>query len=241
MSLLTRVAAAWLRRIATAACVLGLLAVAGCAAWRWVPDALNPLEPLDLDAPELGFFTEAKLGSLVGDPEECLGVLAAAPLEFEPIEDRAEGEFCGYFDAVAITRSTFPYSGPVRVTCPLAAALYLWEKAVVEPAALEHLDTTVSQVQHAGTYSCRRVYGRRTGRPSQHATANAIDVVGFRLEDGSTIRVDRHWGARGPRGEFLRAVRDGSCRVFRAVLGPDYNRAHADHFHLDLGRWSTCS
>ena len=31
-----------------------------------------------------------------------------------------------------------------------------------------------------------------------------------------------------------------ACRVFAAVLGPDYNAAHHDHFHLDRGGWGTC-
>ena len=32
---------------------------------------------------------------------------------------------------------------------------------------------------------------------------------------------------------FLREVRDGACDLFATVLSPDYNAAHADHFHLD--------
>ncbi|WP_208534621.1 extensin family protein, partial [Pseudomonas aeruginosa] len=24
------------------------------------------------------------------------------------------------------------------------------------------------------------------------------------------------------------------------VLGPDYNAAHRDHFHLDMGLWKVC-
>ncbi|MFC7552495.1 extensin family protein [Pseudoroseomonas wenyumeiae] len=40
---------------------------------------------------------------------------------------------------------------------------------------------------------------------------------------------------------FLRDVRDGACRFFGAVLGPDYNAAHRDHFHMEAGRWQRCS
>ena len=28
-------------------------------------------------------------------------------------------------------------------------------------------------------------------------------------------------------------ARDAACEVFGTVLSPDYNAAHADHFHLD--------
>ena len=30
------------------------------------------------------------------------------------------------------------------------------------------------------------------------------------------------------------------CRIFGAVLSPDYNAAHANHFHFDMGYWMTC-
>jgi len=35
-------------------------------------------------------------------------------------------------------------------------------------------------------------------------------------------------------------VRDGACRFFDVVLGPDYNDAHRDHFHLDMGAYRAC-
>jgi len=43
----------------------------------------------------------------------------------------------------------------------------------------------------------------------------------------------------------LQAVRGGACGYFTTVLSPDYNAAHADHFHLDqakrLGGWGACN
>lgn len=29
-------------------------------------------------------------------------------------------------------------------------------------------------------------------------------------------------------------------RQLNTVLGPDYNAAHHDHFHLDMGLWQVC-
>ena len=43
-----------------------------------------------------------------------------------------------------------------------------------------------------------------------------------------------------PKAAFLRQVRDGACRSFAAVLGPDYNAAHRNHFHLDRGPYQVC-
>ena len=50
----------------------------------------------------------------------------------------------------------------------------------------------------------------------------------------------RDWGRNTPEGRFLAAAHDAACRVFSAVLGPDYNRLHRDHFHLDLGPYRAC-
>jgi hypothetical protein len=115
----------------------------------------------------------------------------------------------------------------------VAAALALWEWHVVQPAALEHFGRKVAGIDHFGSYSCRRVYGRSEGAWSEHSTANAVDVAGFTLDDGTRISVLNDWDGEGPRADFLHQVRDGACDLFATVLSPDYNRAHSDHLHLD--------
>ncbi len=204
-----------------------------------LPPQHSPWAPLDLADPA-GFATASSSPGSADDPDQCRAVLDRSALEIAPIDDRNEGGFCGLRNAVAIERSAMRYSGPVRVSCPMAAALYLWEREVVAPAAARHLGARVTRIDHLGTYSCRRVNGGATGRPSQHATANAIDVAAFRLSDGRRVSVLSDW--RGDPGEraFLREVRDGGCRLFRGVLSPDYNEAHRDHFHLDMGPYSLC-
>ena len=77
------------------------------------------------------------------------------------------------------------------------------------------------------------MYGRDEGPWSEHATANAIDIAGFVLVDGTRIAVVNDWQGEGDKARFLRAVRDGACRAFGTVLSPEYNEAHRDHFHLD--------
>ena len=62
------------------------------------------------------------------------------------------------------------------------------------------------------------------------------------LEDGTRISVLSDWPGEGDKQRFLREVRDGACGAFSTVLSPDYNAAHADHFHFDMdSRWvSVC-
>ncbi len=117
------------------------------------------------------------------------------------------------------------------VACPVAAAMVMWEREVVQPAAERHFRSKVVQFEHFGSFNCRRIAGRESW--SEHATADAIDIAGFRLADGTRVRVLGDWNGDAAKAAFLREVRDGACDLFATTLSPDYNVAHADHFHLD--------
>lgn len=235
----------WWKRAAIAAAIV---IVAVMAAWRaveWVrnlPPEQSPFATLDLERP-IGWATEMQFNRIRTDPLACTAALSASAIETVPIEDRVEGDDdqCGYANAVSLERSLFPYSAPVRASCPVVAAMYVWEREVVATAAARWLESPVARIEMIGVYSCRNVYGRSEGRLSEHATANAIDIAGFRLENGRVVRVLDGWTEGGSDAAFLRAVRDGACNTFRGVLSPDYNRAHADHLHLDMGAYDICS
>jgi hypothetical protein len=126
------------------------------------------------------------------------------------------------------------FGGGLVTSCPVAAALHLWEREVLQLAALRHFGSAVTLIDHFGSFSCRRISGSSEGPFSEHATADAVDIAGFRLADGTRISVRRDWDGEGPKAEFLNEVRDGACKLFATVLSPDYNAAHADHLHLDV-------
>ena len=61
------------------------------------------------------------------------------------------------------------------------------------------------------------------------------------LEDGRRITVKNAWfGGTDREREFLRVIQQSACKRFDTVLGPDYNDAHADHFHVDRGGGRLC-
>jgi hypothetical protein len=225
-------------RIATAFLLAALFGYGGLLLYGYARDHPQdmPWTPLDLSQP-VGAFTGRKLAGLVDDGPHCRALLRRAGVRFTPLPGRQAGPQCGYEGAVR-----FAAGGSARIawrpadvgtSCAVAAALALWEWHVVQPAALRHFGRRVAAIDHFGSYSCRRLYGRGEGAWSEHATANAIDVAAFRLEGGGRITVLRDWSGDGPRAEFLREVRDGACRLFATVLSPEYNAAHRDHFHLD--------
>ncbi|CAN5135108.1 extensin family protein [soil metagenome] len=206
-----------------------------------------PWTALDLGDP-VGRFTGRKLAALTGETRQCLALLDEAEVRYTKLPDRTEGQ-CGYTDGVRLRQGGAMdmawRPADLGVACPVAAALLLWQRGVVEPAARRHLGATVTRIDTFGSYNCRRMYGRSAGDWSEHATADAVDIAGFRLADGRTISVKRDWTGDPKHAAFLHAVRDGACPVFSTVLSPDYNVAHADHLHLDQAErgemgWRAC-
>ncbi|SCY67211.1 Extensin-like protein C-terminus [Microvirga guangxiensis] len=231
--------------------VLGRLAVAGllglailsCLIWAGmvaVPRHLNPFAPLHI-ADEVNWLTRIKLSRLEGDGSQCLAVLENSDVSYKPIADRRSDDGCGLSNAVEIAGASRAVSRSFTASCPLAVAWAMFDEHVVGPAARRHLGQDVARMIHAGTYACRNINHRAQGRRSEHATANAIDIAGFVLADGREVDVKRDWeGEDQRRAAFLRAVRDGACRFFDVVLSPDYNEAHHDHFHFDMGSYRAC-
>ena len=218
----------------------------GWAVLRGSPQDL-PWSPLDLGQPA-GLATGRKLTALHSDFPQCRRLLDRAGVRYAVLAARHSGQ-CGYDDAVRFTaggsrRIAFSPSG-VGVACPVAAALALWEWDVVQPAAQHRFGSAVVAIEHFGSYNCRRIRGRESGSWSEHSTADAIDVAGFRLADGTRITVARDWRRDGSKAAFLRDVRAGACGLFATVLSPDYNAVHADHLHLDQAargaiEWRAC-
>lgn len=213
------------------------------AAWLQRHRQDLPWTELDLTAAP-GRFTPAKIAELGNDAPRCRALLARAGWRVTPAPDRLSGDYCGYRDGTLINFGTRPAPPGLVTSCPVAAALFLWEREL-QAEARTKLGTSVTRLLHAGSYSCRRLYNRPDGAWSEHATADAVDIIGFQLADGRTISVLRDWRRQGPVGAFLRGVRDAACRSFTTVLSPDYNEAHRDHLHLDTadrgpGGWRAC-
>lgn len=207
-----------------------------------------PWTELELDQP-IGRFTAGKLAALGTEPAQCRALLQEAGSPDRPVPDRTIGTQCGYRDGVRLGQGGARIArfspGGLVTSCPVASALLLWDERVVQPAARRHLGSAVVAIQHAGSFSCRRLYGRQTGGWSEHATADAVDVLGFRLADGRVVSVLHGWRGDGEETAFLRQVRDGACQLFTTVLSPDYNAAHRDHLHLDAAYrgpagWRAC-
>jgi hypothetical protein len=230
--------------------VLALIGFAAFLAWGYARNHPEDVPWTDLDlAQPVGAFTGRKLAGLAGEGEKCRALLGRAGIRHAALPRRSAGARCGYDDGVRFARGgavALAYRpGDLATSCPVAAGLALWEWHVVQPAALRRFGVKVAAVEHFGSYSCRRIYGRSEGAWSEHSTANAVDIAGFRLADGRRVSVVGDWQGGGAKALFLRDVRDGACRLFATTLSPDYNAAHRDHLHLDQAErgamgWRAC-
>ncbi|MGE4063015.1 MAG: extensin family protein [Rhodospirillaceae bacterium] len=203
-----------------------------------IPPNMLPWAKVDLDSPP-GWAPRLRINSLSADGEQCLMALARSKLLYKPLDERPVKNGCGLKAGVQIERSHIAYNQVFEARCALVAGLY-WFERDLQALAREHLHSDIVRVEQWGTYACRNINARKDPRRSQHATANAIDIAGFVLSDGNTVQVLRDWGADNAKGRFLAAAQQRACRYFNAVLGPNYNAAHRNHFHLDLGRARIC-
>jgi len=132
--------------------------------------------------------------------EQCMHVLAGMEAEIEWLEPIKKGA-CGLPAPVRLKSigadGKVVFDPPVEVNCRMVEALGKWVKATLQPKARERLKSEVVRIVGASGYSCRNIYNRPNARLSQHALANAIDIGGFGLADGRTVRVLKGWGLTG--------------------------------------------
>ena len=251
----------------TIAVLVCLTALAACG--RLIPDTVPPGGPRPYSpapnaqppargpsswvAPGTGVIDQAIDSGTLGRVQrvtrtlaQCEAELEAARVSFSPTPDRVNSETCGLAAAGVLgpDMGTTARMAPsdVTMTCALAAAVSVWRRQSVEPAARELLGSDVVEIDHMGVYACRgvRTDAGSSARASAHSRAAALDFSGVRLRDGRRITVSGDWADGTPEARFLHRIRDEGCRVFGTVLSPDYNAVHHDHLHLEAESGRMC-
>ena len=174
------------------------------------------------------------------DARQCVGDLAAAGVKFTPLPDRHEPGGCSAINSIKVLDFGTPTTNMTAMTCPLAKNFAGWTRYAVQPAAEIAFGQKLVKIETMGTYSCRNIYGGRSGRLSQHAFANAVDVSAFVLADGRRVSVLGDWQGDQKAQKFFRLIKGSACKRFGTVLSPKYNAAHADHLHLDMSGKGFC-
>lgn len=173
-----------------------------------------------------------------------------------PVAVTARGSVCGIRgikgEKLARIRGTLAGCGvkkPVRITsvngvalsqgaimdCTTAKALNSWVKDGVKPT-IGRLGGGVASLQVAAHYSCRTRNSQPGAKISEHGKGHAIDISAINLNSGASISVLTGWKDRA-QGKLLKRMHRVACGPFGTVLGPNSDRFHRDHFHLDTARY----
>jgi hypothetical protein len=184
------------------------------------------------------------------DGEACREDLKAAGFKFHAYADKIEPDKsgCGIPHAVVVMRGPtgIQYKPPITVDCSLARALASVEEIVQEEAEL-HLHARITRIGNLGGFACRPRNYKKKNALSAHAFGSAVDFSSFHPAKGQPAIIARDYAqpkkstaAQDDRRRFLRSVYTRLRRReadLTYIVGPDFNRLHHDHFHLDRGGW----
>jgi hypothetical protein len=218
-------------------CLVSAYGLSRLGYFEW-PREYDPLVLPDLAAAS-NFLTPFKLKRIDSSAENCRAAFARAGKTVAIEPGRTDSAQCIKEDTIKLASLSTATLRGEETRCAIAARLFMWEHNVVQPAASKYFNEPVTEILHFGSYSCRNIRG--SSATSEHATANAFDISGFRLRSGKLVTIRQQWQGSQPQAEFLKEVRDGACDYFNLVLSPDYNADHHDHLHVDMGWFRGCN
>lgn len=181
--------------------------------------------------------------SVAAAQKACRSLLAGLDIDFEAMAPIGNEGGCGTPGAILIKAiDGVEIDPPAEANCALAEALHHWIAWSVKPAAKENLGKKLTVVHNASAYACRRRNNSSTGKMSEHAKANALDISTLGFSDGTSTNIKGDWSGlkqligQSGNSTFLSRIRRDACIRFTTVLGPGSDRYHGDHFHIDLAK-----
>jgi hypothetical protein len=173
----------------------------------------------------------------------CLAHLKAAGFDVEAAEppshsnERCRIEVPVRLKAVPVSArpgAMVRLSDQPLLACRFADPFGRWVGELVAPVVAGVHKTDLTNVRTGPGFECRNRNGAATGKLSAHAEGLAIDISGFELANGSTLRIKPE--GDGSPDLALAALRTAACGWFTTVLGPGSDAAHGDHLHVDVQR-----
>jgi hypothetical protein len=195
------------------------------------PPAEKPPAPSKPDVP----------AQAAAEPDTCLLRLKAAGFDVEAAEQPStSNELCRIETPVRLKAAPVRSRPGISVSlgdlpvlaCRFAESFGNWLGDLVAPVVAGSLNTELKNVRTGPGFECRNRNRAATGKLSAHAEGLAIDIAGFELANGSTLRIEPESDSRS--NPTLTALRTAACGWFTTVLGPGSDAAHADHLHVDV-------
>lgn len=147
---------------------------------------------------------------------------------------------CGIANPVKVRAvAGVPLSTEAIMDCTTAKAFATWVERGMKPA-MGNYKGGVARINVVAHYACRTRNNQPGAKISEHGKGRAVDISGFKMNDGSTVTLLNDWN-RSNIGNRLRKMHRAACGPFGTVLGPEANRFHLDHFHFDTARYRSGS
>nr|WP_043750035.1 extensin family protein [Methylobacterium nodulans] len=198
--------------------------------------APSPLEPAPTPAPlppeRPAELPAGPVTPVVPDDTACLRRLDRLGVKAEPLPPLSDG-LCGAPKPLRVTElpDGVLVSPAATLTCQATEALARWSTEV-RVLAERGLGYAPRSVRIATSYECRGQNRDPEAKLSEHAFANAVDIVGFTFEGRDPVTIGTEADGT-PEAAFQAAVQAKACAFFRTVLGPGSDAAHGNHLHLD--------
>jgi hypothetical protein len=125
-------------------------------------------------------------------------------------------------------------AGAITTNCAMAGALANWV-VEIQKEAQKGFGAEIESIATGSDYQCRKVNNGHQGRVSEHAFANAVDIVSFKFKNGKSTELTSGWKGTPEEQAFWRGLHKASCDRFMTVIGPEGDAAHQGNLHLDLG------
>ncbi|QRM29045.1 extensin family protein [Microvirga sp. VF16] len=177
----------------------------------------------------------------IPEADDCLARLQAAGFDLEPAEPpQVSNELCRIETPVRLKAVPVPTKSEtaVRLTdqptlaCRFAGPFGHWIGDLVAPLVAGIKGTELRAVRTGPGFECRNRNRAAAGKLSAHAQGLAIDIAGFDLANGTTLRIKPE--ADTAPDPALAALRTAACGWFTTILGPGSDEAHHDHLHVDI-------
>jgi len=198
------------------------------------PAMAAPPVTLGFPAVSVPRFGGRQEGGMPAEEVQCRKRLKRLGVSFRDIPAIRDSASCGIDYPVEVTSlgRSIGLKPAAKLNCAMAEEAARWAQRDLAPAARTRYLSGIAEVRQMSSYSCRRISG--SGTFSEHSKGNALDIGAIKLKNGRVIDVHKPGLFAFRERSFLRSVRGQACDRFGTVLGPGYNRDHADHFHLDL-------
>lgn len=175
------------------------------------------------------------------DPEQfaaCQAELKTLGTVFETAAPIDDGEGCGMSNPIVV-REILPgikLAPEATFRCETALQLAHMTRETIIPAARIALADKgeLKAIQQASAYVCRNRNSAATGKISEHAYGNAIDIAGLEFDKGVVPMVIAAQDDGTLPAAFQRSLNAAACLYFTTVLSPGSDDAHKDHLHLDV-------